>query len=84
VIAVANHPFGLLEGALLAEILTGIRPDARILANSLLASVPELRDRCIFVDPFGTPGNHRGERLRAARVSGLAAERRDDRGIPRR
>jgi putative hemolysin len=56
VVAVANHPFGLLEGAVLAEVLPGVRPDVRILANSLLASVPELSDKCIFIDPFGHKG----------------------------
>jgi len=53
VVVVANHPFGLLEGAILAAMLPKIRPDARILANSLLAEIPELRERCIFIDPFG-------------------------------
>jgi putative hemolysin len=50
----ANHPFGLLEGAILAAELPKVRPDIRILTNSLLAPVPELRERCIFVDPFGS------------------------------
>jgi putative hemolysin len=53
VLAVANHPFGLLEGAILAAVLPRIRPDVRILTNSLLAGIPELRERCIFIDPFG-------------------------------
>jgi putative hemolysin len=60
-LTVANHPFGLLEGAILAVLLPKVRSDVRFLANSLLESVPELRDRCIFVDPFGSteaiPGN---------------------------
>jgi putative hemolysin len=51
----ANHPFGLLEGAILAAELPKVRPDVRILTNSLLSSLPELRERCIFVDPFGSP-----------------------------
>ena len=55
VLVTANHPFGLLEGAILGSILPRIRPDVRILANSLLASIPELRDLCIFADPFGSP-----------------------------
>jgi putative hemolysin len=50
---VANHPFGMLDGALLAHLIPRIRPDTRILANSVLALIPELRDRCIFIDPFG-------------------------------
>lgn len=53
VLGVANHPFGLLEGILLAVLLPRVRPDVKILANSLLAGIPELADRCIFVDPFG-------------------------------
>jgi putative hemolysin len=52
-LAVANHPFGLLEGVLLSVLLPRIRPDVKILANSILAEVPELRERCIFIDPFG-------------------------------
>jgi putative hemolysin len=53
VLAVANHPFGLLEGAILAAVLLKRRPDVKILTNSLLAAAPELREFCIFVDPFG-------------------------------
>lgn len=50
---VANHPFGLLEGAILANALPAVRPDVRILTNSLLAGIAELRQWCIFVNPFG-------------------------------
>ena len=53
VVVVANHPFGILEGAVLATILRTVRPDVRILANSVLAAVPELRDLVIPVDPMG-------------------------------
>lgn len=53
VVAVANHPFGLVEGAVLAAMLGAVRPDVKILANHLLASLPEARKYCIFVDPFG-------------------------------
>src|SRR5580704_4158736 len=51
-VAVANHPFGVLDGAALAVILSRVRPDVRILTNSLLEGIPELREHCIFVDPF--------------------------------
>src|SRR5882672_60336 len=34
--AVANHPFGLIEGAILAALLPPVRPDAKIMANHLL------------------------------------------------
>ena len=53
VVAVANHPFGMLEGAILADALAKVRPDSKVLANSLLSAIPELRERCIFINPFG-------------------------------
>ena len=52
-VVVANHPFGAVEGVVLAALLRKVRPDVRILANHLLARVPELRDQFIFVNPFG-------------------------------
>ncbi|HEY7746413.1 MAG TPA: lysophospholipid acyltransferase family protein [Desulfuromonadales bacterium] len=55
-IVVANHPFGALEGILLAEMLLRIRPDVKILANHLLGRFPQLRDLLIMVDPFGGTG----------------------------
>jgi putative hemolysin len=53
-VVVANHPFGLLEGLLLARLLDKVRPDVRILSNSLLGFVPEMNHRLILVNPFGT------------------------------
>jgi putative hemolysin len=53
-VAVANHPFGVLDGAALAVLLSRVRPDVKILTNSLLQDIPELNDHCIFVDPFHT------------------------------
>jgi putative hemolysin len=59
-IVTANHPFGLLDGAILASILTKLRSDVRILTNSMLAGIPELREICIFVDPFGAASSVSG------------------------
>jgi putative hemolysin len=53
-VAVANHPFGVLDGAALGVILSRVRPDVRVMTNSLLEGIPELREHCFFVDPFGT------------------------------
>jgi putative hemolysin len=53
-VAIANHPFGVLDGAVLAVLLSRVRTDVRVLANSLLADIPELHQHCIFVDPFHT------------------------------
>jgi putative hemolysin len=54
VVVVANHPYGMLDGAILTVLLTRIRPDAKVLTNFLLADIPELAEHCIFVDPFHT------------------------------
>ena len=54
VVVTANHPFGGIEGLIMADILLSVRPDARIMANYLLARIRELRDLFIFVDPFGS------------------------------
>ncbi len=52
-IVVANHPFGILDGVIIADLLIKARPDVKILTNHLLSHVPWLREYCIFVDPFG-------------------------------
>jgi len=54
VVVVANHPYGVLDGALLTVLLTRVRPDIKVLTNFLLGDVPELQQNCIFVDPFQT------------------------------
>jgi putative hemolysin len=52
VVVVANHPFGVLDGAILTRLLTRVRHDVKVMANFLLDDVPELQRHCIFVDPF--------------------------------
>jgi putative hemolysin len=54
-IVVANHPFGGLDGLVLAALLRRVRPDVKLMANHLLARVPEMARTCLFVDPFGGP-----------------------------
>jgi len=54
VVVVANHPFGMLDGAILTVLLTRVRPDVKVLTNYVLSDVPELQQHCIFVDPFQT------------------------------
>jgi putative hemolysin len=52
-VLVANHPFGILEGAVLATLLLRIRSDVKFLANGVLTAIPELRDLVIPVNPLG-------------------------------
>ena len=56
VVVVANHPFGAIEGVVLAHALTQVLPDVRIMANYLLGRIPEMRELFVFVDPFGGEG----------------------------
>jgi putative hemolysin len=58
-VVVANHPFGAIEGVILASILLKARNDAKIMANFLLKclGLSELDKFLIFVDPFGRPGS---------------------------
>jgi len=56
VVAIANHPYGMLDGAVLAVLLSRVRRDVRVLTNFILEDVPELDRYCIFVDPFHAPG----------------------------
>lgn len=66
VLAVANHPHGLLDGALVGTTLSRVRPDVKIMTNRLLASVHEIEQHCIFVDPFGG-SDAAGRNLRSLR-----------------
>lgn len=49
---VANHPYGGIEGVIMASVLLRIRPDTKLLANHLLSLIPQMNDICIFVNPF--------------------------------
>jgi putative hemolysin len=59
VVVVANHPFGAIEGMILASILLKMRKDIKIMANFLLGSlgVSELNELLILVDPFERAGS---------------------------
>jgi len=51
-IAIANHPYGGIEGMVLLKILCMARPDAKLMANFLLKKIPNLADYFIAVNPF--------------------------------
>ncbi|HLK68102.1 MAG TPA: lysophospholipid acyltransferase family protein [Bryobacteraceae bacterium] len=56
VLTVSNHPFGIVEGLVVLAAMDGVRQDARIVANSMLGEIEELRASLILVNPFETPG----------------------------
>lgn len=43
IVIIANHPIGSLDGLALLKLVYEVRPDARIVANDLLMSIPPLR-----------------------------------------
>ena len=51
VIIVANHPHGLVDGMVLAELIGRVRTDYKILTRSLLTGIPEIEQFMIPV-PF--------------------------------
>ncbi|HWX91372.1 MAG TPA: GNAT family N-acyltransferase [Terriglobales bacterium] len=57
VVVVANHPYGMLDGAVLAVLLSRVRHDVKVMTNFLLEGVPELEQHCIFVDPLDPIGS---------------------------
>lgn len=79
VVVAANHPFGILDGVIVGALLSRVREDVKIMTNFLLAGIPELREHCIFVDPFGGKAaaarNRRGlaEAVRWLRGGGMLA-----------
>ncbi len=54
VFVVSNHPFGGIDGLILGSLILSRRKDSRILANSLLARMPEIVPHIVPVNPFGT------------------------------
>lgn len=52
VVLVANHPHGLVDGVVLAELIGRIRPDYRILTRSLLTGLDEEATSFMIPVPF--------------------------------
>lgn len=51
-IAVANHPYGGIEGLVLLRILCSVRPEGRLMANFILKKIPNISQYLIAVNPF--------------------------------
>src|SRR5215469_8320588 len=50
-VIVANHPYGIVEGLIMAVVLDRVRPDWKILTNALLAGFREFGDYMLPVNP---------------------------------
>ncbi len=51
-ITVSNHPFGGVDGMLLIKVISGIRPDIRIMANFLMQRIDPVAEFFLPVNPF--------------------------------
>lgn len=51
-IVVCNHPYGMIEGIIIAHLLTAYRPDTKIMANVGLKIFKEINDYFIFANPL--------------------------------
>lgn len=57
-VVVANHPHGLVDGMIMGEMISRVRPDFKILTRSLLTGIPEIAEFMIPV-PFPHEDNAR-------------------------
>jgi putative hemolysin len=53
-VAVANHPFGCLDGLAAVAALRRVRPDVKVLANRWLEAIPEMRPFLVGVELFSS------------------------------
>ena len=51
-ILIANHPTGALDGIMMIDVLTKIRPDIKFMGNFLLNRIEPMAKYFITVDPF--------------------------------
>lgn len=71
-VVVANHPHGLVDGMVMAELIGRVRTDYKILTRSLLTGIPEIAEFLIPV-PFPHEDNSRemGLQMRADSMAHL-------------
>ncbi|MGA0540312.1 lysophospholipid acyltransferase family protein [Neotabrizicola sp. VNH66] len=74
VVVVANHPSGLVDGMIMAEMVCRVRSDFKILTRSLLTGIPEVEEFMIPV-PFPHEDNARelGLKMRDETMAHLKA-----------
>lgn len=74
VIIVANHPHGLVDGMVLAELIGRVRTDYKILTRSLLTGIPEIEQFMIPVPfPHEEDSIRKSLNMRQASMAHLAA-----------
>jgi putative hemolysin len=73
VIVVANHPHGMVDGMIFADLIGRVRPDYRILTRSLLTSIDEVAGSYMIPVPFphDPDAQRKGVEMRAKSMAHL-------------
>ena len=58
-VIVCNHPFGIVDPCVVSAFVAKHRTDLRVMTNSLMEMIPELRPFILPVDPFGGRSSRR-------------------------
>lgn len=67
-ITISNHPYGGLDGIILVDLLARIRPDYKLMVNSMLSMVKTMNENFISVKPTSNKKNGIiGKNIRAIR-----------------
>lgn len=74
VIVVANHPHGMVDGMIFADLIGRVRPDYRILTRSLLTNIDEVAGSYMIAVPFphDPDAQRKGVQMRAEALKHLA------------
>ena len=81
---ISNHPYGVMDGITLTWLVRKIRPDVKVLANSVLCQAPEAAQHLLPVDFAPTRESPRDQRAVAPFCPELAAPGPCHRNISRR
>jgi putative hemolysin len=75
VVVVANHPHGMVDGMIFADLIGRVRPDYRILTRSLLTDIDEVAGTFMISVPFphDPDAQRKGVEMRAAAMAHLKA-----------
>ncbi|GAA6178283.1 lysophospholipid acyltransferase family protein [Sulfitobacter pacificus] len=73
VVVVANHPHGMVDGMIFADLIGRVRPDYRILTRSLLTSIDEVAGSFMIPVPFphDPDAQRKGVEMRASAMKHL-------------
>ena len=72
-VVVANHPHGMVDGMIFADLIGRVRPDYRILTRSLLTSIDEVAGSYMIPVPFphDPDAQRKGVEMRAKAMAHL-------------